>query len=70
VVGTCRTASSAAIAFDDEAAVLDALSDATHILSSVPPLREGGDPVLGAMVQPSKPRLPMDRLSFFNRRLR
>ena len=46
VVGTSRTASSAEIAFDDEAAVQDALSEATHILSSVPPLREGGDPVL------------------------
>lgn len=46
VVGTSRTASSAAIAFEDEAAVLDVLSEASHILSSVPPFREGGDPVL------------------------
>lgn len=46
VVGTSRTASSAAIAFEDEAAVLNALSEASHILSSVPPFREGGDPVL------------------------
>ncbi len=46
VVGTSRTASSAAIAFEDDSAVLDALSEATHILSSVPPFREGGDPVL------------------------
>ena len=46
VVGTSRTASSAAIAFKDEAAVLNALSEASHILSSVPPFREGGDPVL------------------------
>lgn len=59
VVGTSRTASSAAIAFDDEAAVLDALSDATHILSSVPPLREGGDPVLrryGAAIEAAPAR--------------
>ena len=46
VVGTSRMASAGAIAFDDAAAVLDALSEATHILSSVPPLRDGGDPVL------------------------
>lgn len=46
VVGTSRMASTSAIAFDDDAAVLEALSEATHILSSVPPLREGGDPVL------------------------
>lgn len=46
VVGTSRTASSDAIAFEDETTVLGALSDATHILSSVPPFREGGDPVL------------------------
>lgn len=46
VVGTSRMGSAAAIAFDDAAAVLEALSEATHILSSVPPLREGGDPVL------------------------
>lgn len=46
VVGTSRTASSAAIAFEDETAVLNALSEASHILSSVPPFREGGDPVL------------------------
>ncbi|RDV07782.1 SDR family NAD(P)-dependent oxidoreductase [Sphingorhabdus pulchriflava] len=46
VVGTSRTASLAAIAFDDEVAVLNALSDSSYILSSVPPLRVGGDPVL------------------------
>jgi len=32
--------------FEDRAAVLAALGDATHVLSSVPPAREGGDPVL------------------------
>ncbi len=37
-----------AVAFDDRYAVLAALDDATHILSSVPPLAEGGDPVLMA----------------------
>ncbi|MCX7285822.1 MAG: SDR family oxidoreductase [Novosphingobium sp.] len=40
------------IAFDDRAAVLDALGKATHVLSSVPPhrdgARDGGDPVLQA----------------------
>ena len=35
-----------AVAFDDEVAVRTALEDATHILSSVPPSGEGGDPVL------------------------
>jgi nucleoside-diphosphate-sugar epimerase len=35
-----------AVAFDDEAAVLTAFDNATHILSSVPPMGEGGDPVL------------------------
>ncbi len=34
------------VAFDDRHAVLSALDSATHILSSVPPLAEGGDPVL------------------------
>jgi nucleoside-diphosphate-sugar epimerase len=33
------------IAFADRAAVEAALAEATHVLSSVPPLREGGDPV-------------------------
>jgi nucleoside-diphosphate-sugar epimerase len=46
VVGTSRTASPVSIAFDDEASIRNALAGATHILSSVPPLREGGDPVL------------------------
>jgi nucleoside-diphosphate-sugar epimerase len=35
-----------AVAFDDAAAVLNALENATHILSSVPPMGEGDDPVL------------------------
>ena len=35
-----------AVAFDYEAAVLTALDNATHILSSVPPMAEGGDPVV------------------------
>lgn len=34
--------------FADGAAVRAALAGATHVLSSVPPLREGGDPVLDA----------------------
>ena len=36
------------IAFDDKAMVEATLARATHVLSSVPPLREGGDPVLQA----------------------
>lgn len=32
--------------FDDRAGVLAALAEASHVLSSVPPAREGGDPVL------------------------
>ena len=47
VSGTRRVAAQGAIAFDDRPAVLDALSRATHLLSSVPPLGEE-DPVLEA----------------------
>lgn len=46
VVGTRRSAAPDILAFDDEAVVRAALAEATHILSSVPPLREGGDPLL------------------------
>jgi nucleoside-diphosphate-sugar epimerase len=46
VTGTKRMSGGDAIAFDDRHAVLSALDGATHILSSVPPLAEGGDPVL------------------------
>ena len=46
VSGTRRMSGGDAIAFDDRAAVLTVLDQATHILSSVPPLAEGGDPVL------------------------
>lgn len=42
------TGSAGDIAFADRGAVEVALSQATHVLSSVPPLREGGDPVLQA----------------------
>lgn len=48
VTGTKRMSGADAIAFDDRAAVLTALDEATHILSSVPPNGEGGDPVLEA----------------------
>jgi hypothetical protein len=48
VTGTRRISSGETIAFDDRHAVLCALDSATHILSSVPPLSEGGDPVLAA----------------------
>ncbi|MFM7350525.1 MAG: SDR family NAD(P)-dependent oxidoreductase [Erythrobacter sp.] len=40
------TGSAGDLAFQDRAAVLAALGEATHILSSVPPERTGGDPVL------------------------
>ncbi|MEO9635372.1 MAG: SDR family oxidoreductase [Parasphingorhabdus sp.] len=46
VTGTRREAQGGAIAFDDEPSVLAALADATHILSSVPPARDGSEPVL------------------------
>ncbi|NIJ35613.1 nucleoside-diphosphate-sugar epimerase [Sphingopyxis panaciterrae] len=45
VIGTTRDGRGDSIAFADETAVLIALRDATHILSSVPPV-DGGDPVL------------------------
>ena len=40
------TGSAGDIAFADEATVRAALGEATHVLSSVPPMRGGGDPVL------------------------
>lgn len=46
VTGTRRMSGGDAVAFDDRHAILSALDSATHILSSVPPLAEGGDPVL------------------------
>jgi nucleoside-diphosphate-sugar epimerase len=46
VTGTRREAQDGAIAFDDSAAVSQALAAATHILSSVPPARDGSEPVL------------------------
>lgn len=46
VTGTRREASDGAIAFDDRPAVLAALADATHILSSVPPASDDSEPVL------------------------
>ena len=46
VVGTRRKAQNDALAFDNALLVLAALSEATHILSSVPPDRDGSDPVL------------------------
>jgi nucleoside-diphosphate-sugar epimerase len=48
VTGTKRMSGGDAVAFDDRAAVLTMLGQATHILSSVPPASEGGDPVLAA----------------------
>ncbi len=46
VVGTSRDGRAGTIRFDDRAAVLAALRDASHILSSVPPDADGRDPVL------------------------
>lgn len=46
VTGTRREAQDGCIAFDDETAVLAAMADATHILSSVPPARDDNEPVL------------------------
>jgi len=46
VTGTKRISGGDAVTFDDEVAVRTALENATHILSSVPPMSEGGDPVL------------------------
>lgn len=46
VTGTRRMSGGDAVAFDDEVAVRTALENATHLLSSVPPMAEGGDPVL------------------------
>jgi nucleoside-diphosphate-sugar epimerase len=48
VTGTKRMSGGNVIAFDDRHAVLSALDSATHILSSVPPLAESGDPVLAS----------------------
>lgn len=45
VAGTGREG---AVRFEDRKAVLAALAEASHVLSSVPPAREGGDPVLDA----------------------
>lgn len=42
------TGSAGDIAFGDREAVMAAVDGASHILSSVPPERAGGDPVLGA----------------------
>lgn len=41
-----REASASALDFNDFAKVNDAIGRASHILSSVPPVRAGGDPVL------------------------
>lgn len=46
VTATRREETDNAIAFDDETSVLAAIGDATHIISSVPPSRNGREPVL------------------------
>jgi nucleoside-diphosphate-sugar epimerase len=47
VVGTSRAGDAGTIALEDRDAVINALGQATHVLSSVPP-GQGGDPVLNA----------------------
>ena len=46
VTGVKRAGDSESLSFDDEAAVRASIGRASHILSSVPPDREGADPVL------------------------
>lgn len=46
VVGTSRSGRDGTIAFDDDAAVAEAIARASHVLSSVPPDADGHDPVL------------------------
>lgn len=46
VIGTTRDGRGGTLRFDDVPAVLGALGEATHILSSVPPGADGSDPVL------------------------
>jgi nucleoside-diphosphate-sugar epimerase len=48
VSGTKRMSGGDAVAFDDRAAVLTLLQQASHIVSTVPAASEGGDPVLDA----------------------
>jgi nucleoside-diphosphate-sugar epimerase len=48
VTGTRRISGGEAVAFEDRASVLTLLGAATHVMSSVPPFSEGGDPVLMA----------------------
>lgn len=46
VIGTRREARDGALAFDDTPSVRAALQSASHVLSSVPPARDGSEPVL------------------------
>lgn len=46
VTGTTRDGRGGTLRFDDAPAVLGVIRSATHILSSVPPAADGGDPVL------------------------
>jgi nucleoside-diphosphate-sugar epimerase len=48
VTGTSRDGRDGTVRFDDRAAVLAALRDASHVLSSVPPGADDRDPVLDA----------------------
>ncbi|WP_407075303.1 SDR family oxidoreductase [Parasphingorhabdus sp.] len=46
VTGTRREAIDGAVAFDDSEAVCKAIAETTHVISSVPPARDGTEPVL------------------------
>lgn len=57
VIGTRREARDGALAFGDAPSVLAAMQSATHVLSSVPPARDGSEPVLdhyGAAIRSSQ----------------
>ena len=57
VIGTRREAGDGALAFDDAPSVRAALQSASHVLSSVPPARDGSEPVLdhyGAAIRSSQ----------------
>jgi len=51
VIGIKRTGGDNILAFDDRTAISRAIKDASHILSSVPPGKDGREPVLDAYGQ-------------------
>jgi hypothetical protein len=69
IVATRRNADADAFAFDNRAAIEQALASATHIISSVPPVG-GGRSSLGKLWRSDRARAgPLDWLSFIYRRL-